>query len=529
MQKELLNKWNYSSQFVLLFFVITSILSIIKQLAVHYSLIDGVHSVFILSLIITTALLCAIRKKIDIWVLLPVVFLVISCVQAYIYPDQSWDGLAYHQKAAWYLMHGGNLLFDGDAGNYWVALYPKSTWFYAGELGAQLGSMQFSSSYQLLIGFGMYSYVIYFFEKNGYSPIAAHIFAFMSLMSPIFIAQSFSYYVDAMMGFLALVMMLSSIEYGNRRQTSDALTLILASIIVVNIKFSGFLYVGACFLILGLRSLPKVKETLKVCGIFAIFLVVGVGVIGANPYVKNLAEGKSIFYPLFGEGKKDIITFAQPVSFSSMNRFEKLFISTFSKSENINKAAGTEPTFKIPGAVSKNEIANLHHEDLRIAGFGPLYSLCLIMAIAFLLFSRGIDRNCKLLLVLIVLCTLLNPESWWARYAPHLYTLLLLPLLYIKPGERFKLSTAYIGLLIAVMLFNVGLMTKARINASRSFNNGLNWILNSCPEGVLHVTPLNNFIVEPLLQRGSGRYVMDETRQEGAKDYKRKFSYLCVR
>ncbi len=527
MQKELQNKWAFCSFYILLFFVVISIASMAKQLLMHYQGIDGHHSVFILSAIITASITFITARKISIWIIMPILLIGISLLQAALYPDQSWDGLAYHQKAAWYLMHGGNLLFDGDAGNFWIALYPKSTWYFSGEVGLQFGSLAYGSAYQLMIGFAAYAYIIYFFRKNGYSLIAGHIFALLSLLSPIFIAQAFSYYVDATMGFLALLMMFSSLEFGNSRKWFDAVVLVLASVIIVNIKFSGFLYVGVCFLVLGLRKLPKVKDIAIICAIFMAFLIAGVGVIGVNPYIKNVVSGKHIFYPLFGEDKKDIITFAQPPSFKDMNRFEKLAVATFSQSENINEASGKNPQLKFPGTISANELTQLSFEDLRIAGFGPLYSLALILAIAFIIYRRGIDRNCLLLLGMIGLSTILNPEAWWARYAPHLYTILLLPLISIKKADQEGREKLFIGAIVGVVLVNILIMAKARYEASSSFEAGLNWILGSCKDKTLHLSPFNNFLIEPLSQRRDEKYLIEERPSEGARDYRRKFYYWC--
>lgn len=527
MQSELNDKWGFSSLYTLLFFVVISVLSIVKQIGMHYGLVSGNHSVFILSVLLTFTILCAIGKNVKVWMLIPVAFIGFSCLQASIYPDQSWDGLAYHQKAAWYLMHGGNLLFDGDAGNYWVSLYPKLTWYFSGELGLQVGNLASGSSYQMMIGLGMYAYIIFFFKRNNYSLISAHLFAVFSLFSPIFIAQSFSYYVDAIVGFLALIMMLSSLEYGNKRLPFDAVIFVISSIIIVNIKFSGFLYVGVCFLILGVRGLPKIKETSVTCLLFLAFLVGGVGIIGANPYMKNIAQNKNIFYPLFGEEKKDIITFAQPISFSKMGRLEKLAISIFSESENINKASGKEPTLKVPGTVKIREIRQLGYEDLRLAGFGPLYSLCLLFSLAYLFYRKGINKNCLLLMCMIVLSTVLNPEAWWARYAPHLYFILLLPLLSIRKEESSERENIFIGTIIFLLVINAGLMAKARYDMSKSFNNGLNKILQGCTNDTLHLSPINNFLIEPLAQRSDESYVIDIVPKEGAISFNRKFYYWC--
>jgi hypothetical protein len=252
----------------------------------------------------------------------------------------------------------------------------------------------------------------------------------------------------------------------------------------------------------------------------------GVGVIGANPYVKNIVTGKHIFYPLFGEEKKDIITFAQPPSFHEMNRFEKLAVATFSQSENINEASKKNPQLKVPGTINAQEINQLSFEDLRIAGFGPLYSLALILAIGFIIFRRGIDKNCLVLLGMIALSTILNPEAWWARYAPHLYTILLLPLMSIKK-DGVGSGKVFIGVIVGIIAVNAMMMAKSRYETSSSFDAGLNWISGSCKDNTLHLSPFNTFLIEPMAQRGGESYVIDDKPSAEAREYRRKFYFWC--
>ncbi|MGB9094944.1 hypothetical protein [Erwinia sp.] len=517
--------------FLLSIFLLTSVLSVIKQISMHYGLNISDHSVvpyaFALSLLIYIYLCGGINK----YIAFPIAFLIIAIYQSSIFPDQSWDGLAYHQKAAWYLMHGGNLLYDftGQAGNFWISPYPKSTWYFSGELGILTGNLSVGSSYQLVIGGAMFFYIIHFFKMYGYNVKASYIFAALCLLNHIFIAQSFSYYVDATMGFLAILMIFAAVSYGNRYSKIDAVVVVICSIIVVNIKFSWFLYVGAVFLVMGLRALPNVKKTSSVVLWFALFLAVGVGFIGSNPYIKNISEGRHVFYPLFGKDKKDIITFASPESFQGMNRGEKLFISTFSKSENINEASGLSPTLKIPGHYNKKEFNNLAYEDLRIGGFGVYFSLALVISIIILISRKMIDKNVILILSLIVICTILNPESWWARYAPHLYLIPLLPLMMFKKDESTGKWVWPVGVLVAILIVNITIMSKARYETSKSFNDGLEWILGSCKGGRLNVTPVGSFLIDPMLERGSASYVISDKQGEGSRDFRRKFSYSCSR
>ncbi|MFS2225021.1 hypothetical protein [Pantoea sp. B65] len=519
---------------LLSFFLSIGVLSVLKQVLSHYGFDFMRHSVIPLAIFAVTMLYAYLRKGVDRYYLVIIAVVFIACLQSSFFPDESWDGLAYHQKAAWFYMHGGNLMYDltGAAGNYWTTFYPKATWYFAGETGVLFGHLNYGSSYQFILGGALFFYVKYFFSEFKYNKFAGLAFGVFSVFSPIFLAQAFSFYVDAVMGYLSFLLMLSAVAYVNNNKVSDLAVIVVASVIIVNIKFSGFLYVAAAFLLIGIFSLKSFNRCIVVGGAFLLFVVAGIGVLGNSPYVKNMETGHHIFHPIFGKEKRDIITFQSPSGFSDLNRFEKLAISLFSRSENIDKKYGKEPELKMPGTVFPQEIASLRDEDLRIGGFGPLFSLALVISVLFLLLRCGIDKNVLMLLAMTAFSTVLNPEAWWARYAPHLYIIPLLPL-FVSTNVRLRyLNYIVLPLITLILGINAYLIAKERVIESKYFLDNVISIKESCQHGTLEVSAIQGLIVDQIFLNSPNPIVVVNERDSSATDFpdnkRRRFSYRCI-
>ena len=113
-----------------------------------------------------------------------------------------------------------------------------------------------------------------------------------------------------------------------------------------------------------------------------------------------------------------------PYQFEHMNRFQKFTLSTFSIVEQNIKEYKRDIKLKFPFFITQEEEVFLH-PDMRLSGFGYLWSGILLLSILeFVLFCK---KNFKyrdiflLISLIIILSTFLNPECWWARYVPQLW------------------------------------------------------------------------------------------------------------
>ncbi|ENH9680804.1 hypothetical protein ABW306_004333, partial [Enterobacter asburiae] len=389
-----------------------------------------------------------------------------------------------------------------------------------------LGTARGSQCYQLILGFSLSLYVINFGIKIGSNKAASILVGILLLASPVLVQQSFSFYVDATIGFLGMICIFSSVMFARGRRIIDGCVLILASSAVINIKFSGFLYVAIAFFYIGVYSLSSIKKVTKTFVMFFCFLILGVGIIGNNPYIMNLKNNKNIFYPLFGPGAADIVTPQSPRNFPALNRFEKLFISTFSKSENITQSSLALPELKIPAVIYNNEINNLSSEDLRISGFGPLFSIALILSIILFIYKRGINREVIAALSLIALSTILNPEAWWARYAPQIYAIPVISILSIKRDESLFKSSTLVNLTMIYLIINSALVIYSRGLSSYSLDSSFKQLRGSCKD--MLIAPNNGYFVDHLMDRYGFNYIVKKDIQNG-EDFKGIFSYRCER
>jgi hypothetical protein len=176
-----------------------------------------------------------------------------------------------------------------------------------------------------------------------------------------------------------------------------------------------------------------------------------------------------------------------PEAFMTKDRFQKLFYSLFSKSDNQIKHM---PQLKIPFSIHGIELNAFKYEDPRYGGFGPLFGSVLLLvtitvmagALVLLLFKskRIILTDTLIAVAVILLSTLINPEAWWARLSPQLW---LLPIIFIAAsyylgGKKF---TPYLrGVAIFLLLFNCFIIlytyTGHRLKLNQLFKGQMHWM-----------------------------------------------------
>jgi hypothetical protein len=224
-------------------------------------------------------------------------------------------------------------------------------------------------------------------------------------------------------------------------------------IIAVNIKFTALAYIPALGLpVMLYLFLAKKRQSLGLIALsLGMGLIAGSLFVGFNPYVTNAVRNGNPLYPLAGPGAVDIMTANSPANFHNMNRFEKLFVSVFSETENVHGSQSSH--WKWPFTVSKEEPGGTWL-DTRIAGFGPLFGGAVLLSLILLATAWAPDKKKTLaftgLGLLIVCSALVNPEAWWARYAPQLW---LLPVLCAMLGLAINSKPQKIlGLSIALVL-----------------------------------------------------------------------------
>lgn len=215
----------------------------------------------------------------------------------------------------------------------------------------------------------------------------------------------------------------------------------------------------------------------------SIFLLVAV--CNVHPFFNNLQKNRHILHPFYGEQKVDIINQNIPVMLLNRNRVERTLISLFSHTSN-DMNISIRNALKIPFTFTKDEF--FINYDMRLGGFGFLFSavlICVLLLLVFLLSIRGnfTSQNKKLIFILLaVTCSvLINPASWWSRLSPQIW---LIPVVVIIFGflSKSNISKTSAKLVLLILMFNlvlpftISLMVLQRDN--REMKNFINSVGN---------------------------------------------------
>jgi hypothetical protein len=376
------------------------------------------------------------------------------------YYDLSWDGQAYHQEAIIQLANGWNPLRDQPLttpNSLWINHYAKGPWIASAVLYAATGHIEQAKVFNLLLiaaSFFLCLSALTAYWKKTAGPLLCSLLA---AANPVSVVQSLSFYNDgqlaSMLVITAALLYLSTVK----KSAIPPAMLALALAIAVNIKFTALAYILViCTTVLCFLYLKKrMQLTGRIASALAVGLITGVLLVGLNPYVTNTVRKGHPFYPLAGRGAVDIVTANSPQNFHTMNRFAKLFVSTFSATGN---PAGEQQTrWKWPFTVSDEELGAIWLDD-RAAGFGPLFGGTLLLSPILLTAAWRADRqralSCAGLGLLITCSALVNPEAWWARYVPQLW---LLPVICVMTGLSVNRKACRLLALSIVLVLGLNL------------------------------------------------------------------------
>lgn len=438
--------------------------------------------------------------------------------------DVSVDGQAYHQKAVIQLATGWNPFRDEPLqtiNSLWINHYAKGPWITSSSLYALTGRIEQGKVFNILLIiaslFICLSALIAHFQQKLFEPL---LLSLLAAGNPVSILQSMSFYNDGQLASLLVIVLALLYLVIVKKDRVSLTVLVLSLIIAINIKFTALAYVLViCALVLCYLLFQKRTQLVKqISYALAISLITGILLVGYNPYVTNTISKGHPFYPLAGPNAVDIMTVNSPASFHFMNRFEKLFISIFSMTENI---AGHQTThWKWPFTVAEQELSM--ELDNRIAGFGPLFGGSILLSLILFIAALSSRAHRALpyagLLLLIVLSALVNPEAWWARYAPQIW---LLPVTCIMLGmdQHGKIYRVLAPTIALVLCLNLSLVSFAYFNRLHDENSYLkNQLAEMKTAGIVLVKFKSNDSTRVRLDEAGIRY--KEVKQLDGPDVK---------
>jgi hypothetical protein len=360
--------------------------------------------------------------------------------------DLTWDGQWYHQTAVYKMAEGWNPLRDPvhDFGrhtwNLWVLHYAKGPWYVALALFTTTGSIEIAKAMSVVTPAIALIVVLATALDVGLDRRRAALVAVLVALNPVSTCGLVTHQVDGILVSLMACAVAAGISVLRRPRWLPALVVFVSSVLCVNTKFTGLVYLCFFFLAGGVYCLWRRRDFVVRCSALAGgALLAGILVFGFNPYVTNTIHRGHPFYPVQGtaahpglaqQGRDPIERYETPRNMMGRNRFLRLAYGVFGR-------PGTAPyvtqdaRLMWPFAATPRDFALYYFHDVRIGGFGPVFSGALLLALGLAAFGcarRVLPGGAILLLAAAIVASLLvSTHTWWARYGPHLWWLPIVP------------------------------------------------------------------------------------------------------
>ena len=409
----------------------------------------------------------------------------ISCVVSVFIWDSSSDGRWYHSATLIMLKNGWLPVYQNfqdfalisnthPTSAFWGSCYLRLVEIIGANIYKLTNLLESAKAvnFIMLSAVFMYSCAVFkeFKTKNKFIP---HIYSLIIILNPICICQWFTNFIDLHIyfAFTLLVLTITKAEIQKNADKTDLFMFVSSSLILAMTKFTGCMYLFIiCFvyfiyLILLKRSVKKYIKTVLVIGVLT-------AITGISPFYTNLRDYGNSFFPVSGKNKLIIINNI-PVNFENMSKTERFLRSTFSESvhsmnrtdfEEYKKAA----ELKIPFTIRiKSTAYKFYFPDMRIGGFGYLWSGILLLSLFYLQFIRFRNRNERnifwLITAMILASTFSNPHCWWARFIPQFWLFPSFTLFFGLLQEDFKNKSSKILKLSLLYFLTLSVITNSLI------------------------------------------------------------------
>lgn len=427
------------------------------------------------------------------------------------FTDVSYDGQAYHQTAIIKLVEGWNPFYERVSAEElgtlarWVNHYPKGSWYLAASLYQLFGDIEMVKVFNgLAVGASLAFLLALFFGMKRFPVVISVLLSLAIAFNPIVLTQWLSYYIDGAL-YALLVSLGSLLAMYHLTRRSELLPLIgFVLIILINVKFTAVVY-AAIVMFLGLL-LPwlhnNIQESRRLFFASMFATVVGVIIVGFNPYVTNTIFFGHPFFPLAGAQAINLKPYNVPGNYVDKPAPEILFLSVFSEATN-DRGEGTAAHLKWPFVIKAGELDMFSGTSVKAGGFGPLFGGAFLMALFVLVgaVASSIVRPNRLaafpffsfqkrpvrerhqryerlkpiffLMGFVLLSAIINPIASLARYVPHLWVFPALAVVLAYSCCKHLVIRSFATAIVLVMLLNSGLVAREYASANVAFSHNL--------------------------------------------------------
>lgn len=394
--------------------------------------------------------------------------------------DLSSDGQTYHQEAIILLKDGWNPYLGDPIRNWhelWINHYAKGSEVFGAVLYWLTGSIEVGKCFNLLLILASWALAFAALREFGLAWAASLWLSSLLAFNPVSLYQVFSYYVDGALSSLLIIFMSALFLAIKHPGRSDYLVLFTSLVLLCTLKFTGLVYAGLLMLgaIAFLILLGRQLLLIRLVPVAIAAMIVGVFVVGFNPYVTNVVRQGHPFHPLAGPNPIDIMTSNMPANFAGETRLSKFVLATFARSDS--PLTPQISHLKFPVSLSGSEIKIFKVPDPRVGAFGPFFAASLLLAFAIVIVACRVNvPGMPAALVLVAMltgATLANPEGWWARYAPQFWLVpMVLGLWVLRHGKAQRLRRVN-AVLLALISLNSALVAAGYAYGQYSGNRDL--------------------------------------------------------
>lgn len=398
------------------------------------------------------------------------------------YLDLSWDGQWYHQTAIYAIAADWNPLSDpmrpfADHLELWPRHYAKGPWYLAAAIYSTFGSVEAGKCVTLLAVSASFFAVAGAALQWGMTRRRAVMSALLVAINPVATSELATFMIDGVMiGFLVVVAAAVFSAF-HRPTTASICAGTAASLVSINTKFTGLIFL--CFIVVagGLWVLLRKPQcTLRYSLLVVLRLVVGVGVLGYNPYVTNTLERHHPLYPVLGtaafpsltaQNREGIELYETPKNLVGKSRFVRLAYATFGRPSNAPYHNQANAQLMWPLTARWRDLFCYRFHETRVAGFGPFFGGALILAFGllfWLLREGGSGRAAVgLALATLVASLSISQHLWWPRYGPQMWLVPIVPAIFAFGTARSRVASRISWALLGTLLMSALVVTTIRL------------------------------------------------------------------
>jgi len=395
------------------------------------------------------------------------------------YFDLSWDGQNYHQLGIYTIAADWNPLTGPMQAttpplNSSVRYFAKGPWYIAAAIYKTTGCFE-AGKCTTVLSWAMMGLAVFAAGLDwGLRRRFAVMIALVVALNPVVMSELTTYLVDGVMVASLTTVVAALFSALLRPQPVVIWVGCMATILSINAKFTGLVFLVFVFAGGGLWCLLRLRQwVFAYCGWVVLALFMGAALFGYNPYVTNTIYRHQPFYPILGSKAHPVKIsplgdpnerWETPKNMVGHNRFVRFGYAIFGRPGNqpYPSATNGQPELNAqlmwPFTARPSDLHYYDYHETRVAGFGPYFSGAFLISLGlagWLLMQPGPARWILILAWLTIVASLMvSVHMWWPRFGPQFWLLPIIPAVLVVWGGQSRRAMVVAWLLMVLLLAN---------------------------------------------------------------------------